>query len=396
MATVLLKAGHIQPVWAGHPWVYAQAVLRIEGGAVAGDEVEVSDPRGNYLGRGFYSPGSAIPVRILLRDRETAVDGALFRTRLQRAVERRQLLGLPSSETSAVRIVNAEGDDLPGLVIDVFGDVAVVQIGTIGMKRREQDIFDAIEAILHPRAILDRTSAQAARAERFTAGEGVVRGDTHLSSLSFAERNIRYELPLALAQKTGFYVDQRPMRGRIEQLAHGRRVLDAYSYVGAFALAAARGGATEVVAVDESALALEVGAECARNNGLIDRIRYVRGDARERMTMAGREGGFDLVLCDPPKFAPTRGARSGALGAYQKLAQAGCRATKPGGLLLLSSCSAAVGLEALTRALAIGAREVNVRATVLERFFQGFDHPVVAAFPEGLYLKSVLAVIEPL
>lgn len=363
---------------------------------MAGDAVDVTDPRGNYLGRGFYSPGSAIPVRILVRDRDTAADSALFRTRLQRAKERRQLLGLPSSETSAVRIVNSEGDDLPGLIVDAFGDVIVVQFGTVGMKRREQDIFDAIEEVLAPRAILDRTSAQAARSERFTAGEGVVRGDESVSSLSFAERGIRYELPLTLAQKTGFYMDQRPMRGRIEQLSHGRRVLDAYSYVGAFAMAAARGGATEVLAVDESALALEIGAECARSNGLIDRIRYVRGDARERMTLAGREGGFDLVLCDPPKFAPTRGARAGALGAYQKLAQAGCRATKPGGLLLLSSCSAAVGLEALTRALAIGAREVNVRATVLERFFQGFDHPVVAAFPEGLYLKSVLAVVESL
>jgi 23S rRNA (cytosine1962-C5)-methyltransferase len=330
----------------------------------------------------------------MVRDREVAIDGALFRTRIRRAVERRRLLGLPSPETSAVRIVNAEGDDLPGLVVDIFGDVVVVQFGTIGMKRREQAILDAIEEALSPRAIVDRTSAATARTERFTAGAGVVRGDTAFSTLSFVERGLHYELPSTLAQKTGFYLDQRPMRGRIEQLARGRRVLDAYSYVGAFAMAAARGGATEVVAIDESATALEVGAECARKNGLIDRIRYARSDARERMNTAGREGGFDLVLCDPPKFAPTKGARSGALGAYQKLAQAACRATKPGGLLLFSSCSAAVGLDALTRALALGAREVNARATVLERFFQGFDHPVVSAFPEGLYLKSVLALVE--
>jgi 23S rRNA (cytosine1962-C5)-methyltransferase len=396
MATVILKAGHVQPVWAGHPWVYAQAVHRIEGGAVAGDEVEVVDPRGNYIGRGFYSPGSAIPVRILSRDRETAVGVDLFRARLARAVERRQVFGLPSHETNAVRLVNAEGDDLPGLVVDAFGDVVVVQIGTFGMKRREGAIFDAIEEVIAPRAILDRTSVATARGESFAPGQGVVRGDPGVSSLSFVERGIRYELPLALAQKTGFYLDQRPMRGRIEQLARGRRVLDAYSYVGAFAMAAARGGATEVVAVDESALALEVGAECARSNGLIDRIRYARSDARERLNAAGREGGFDLVLCDPPKFAPSKAARSGALIAYQKLAQAACRATHPGGLLLLSSCSAAVGLDALTRALAVGAREVNVRATVLERLFQGIDHPVAAAFPEGLYLKSVLAMVEPL
>ncbi len=395
MATVTLKPGHVQPVWAGHPWVYEQAIARIEGGAVAGDELSVVDPRGNFLGRGFYSPGSAIPVRILVRDRDTPVDATLFRNRLLRAVEHRRLFGLPSRETNAVRIVNAEGDDLPGLVIDLFADVAVVQLGTIGMKRREDMLFEVIDQVLSPRAILDRTSTAIARGENFQMGEGVVRGDAGVSTLSFCERGLAYELPLSLAQKTGFYVDQRPMRGRVEQLANGCRVLDAYSYVGSFAMAAARGGATEVVAVDESALALEVGAECARRNGLIDRIRYVRSDARERMTLAGREGGFDLVLCDPPKFAPTRSSKTGALGAYQKLCAAACRATRPGGLLLVASCSAAVGLDALTRALAMGAREVNLRATVLERFFQGVDHPVAAAFPEGLYLKSVLARVEP-
>ncbi len=375
--------------------MYEQAIGRIEGGAVAGDEISVVDPRGNFLGRGFYSPGSAIPVRILVRDRDTPVDAALFRSRLLRAIERRRLFGLPSRETNAVRMVHAEGDDLPGFVVDVFDDVAVVQLGTIGMKRREEMLFEVIDQVLSPRAILDRTSISVARGENFQLGEGVVRGDTALAVLSFSERGLAYELPLSLAQKTGFYLDQRPMRGRVEQLAKGRRVLDAYSYVGSFAMAAARGGATEVVAVDESALALEVGAECARRNGLIEHIRYIRSDARDRLTLAGREGGFDLVLCDPPKFAPTKSSKTGALGAYQKLCGAACRATRPGGLVLVSSCSAAVGLDALTRALAMGAREVNVRATVLERFFQGVDHPVPAAFPEGLYLKSVLASVEP-
>jgi 23S rRNA (cytosine1962-C5)-methyltransferase len=395
MASLTLKPGHVQPIWAGHPWVYEQAISRIEGGAVAGDELSVVDPRGNFIGRGFYSPGSAIPVRILVRDPQTTIDVELFRSRIERAVQRRRAFGLPSAETNALRLVNAEGDDLPGLVVDLFDDVVVVQLGTAGMKRRETMLLEAIERVLSPRAIVDRTSAAVARGENFQLAEGVVRGDTSLSALSFSERGVSYDLPLSLAQKTGFYFDQRPMRGRVEQLAKGRRVLDAYSYVGAFALAAARGGATEVVAVDESALALEVGAECARKNGLLDRIRYVRDDARERMTLAGREGGFDLVLCDPPKFAPRKSSKLGAVAAYQRLCAAACRATKPGGLVLVSSCSAAIGLDLLVRALAIGARDVNVRTTVLERFFQGFDHPVPAAFPEGLYLKSILAHVEP-
>src|SRR5882724_11790219 len=143
MGSVVIKAGHVQPVWAGHPWVYAQAIQRIEGGAVAGDELDVVDPRGNFIGRGFYSPGSAIPVRIVVRDRTTPLDAAFFRARVQRAALRRKVFGLPSRETNALRMINADGDDLPGLVVDVFNDVAVVQLGTIGMKRRERLLFEA-------------------------------------------------------------------------------------------------------------------------------------------------------------------------------------------------------------------------------------------------------------
>lgn len=394
MPIVTLKEGHVQPVWAGHPWVFQQAVQRIEGGAIAGDEVTVQDPRGNVLGRGLYSPKSAIPVRLLTRDPATRIDGAFFRDKISRALELRKRLGLPASETDAYRIVHAEGDGLPGLVIDRFADVVVYQLGTIGMKLREGLILEAIQQLLEPRAILDRTSPAMAKTEGFEPTGGIVRGDTNLDALRFVERGLRYELPLSFGQKTGFYFDQRPLRDRIERLAQGLRVLDAYSYIGSFSMAAARGGALEVEAVDQSATALEIGASCARLNGLEGRIKHVRADARERLARAGREGGFDLVICDPPKFAPTKGARHAALGGYQKLAAAGCRATKPGGWLVLCSCSGAVGLDDLTRALALGARDARMRATVVERFFQGPDHPVPAAFPAGLYLKSVVALVE--
>ena len=168
-------------------------------------------------------------------------------------------------------------------------------------------------------------------------------------------------------------------------------MLDAYSFVGAFAIAAARGGAREVVAVDESARAVEVGSECAALNGVADRIRFVKGDARR--VLADGHGEFDLVIADPPRLAPTRAARDAALVAYAKLAENGCRATRAGGLFILCSCSAAVDLTSLTRALATGAARANARATVLERWFQGPDHPVPAAFGEGLYLKALIARI---
>ncbi|MDP9035782.1 MAG: class I SAM-dependent rRNA methyltransferase [Myxococcota bacterium] len=393
MPIVRLKPGHVQPVWVGHPWIYAQAVDRVEGGATAGDEVSVVDPRGNFLGRGFYSPGSAIPVRLLVRDPGVALDAAFFRSRVESAIALRASLGLPNDQTDGYRLVNAEGDGLPGLIVDRYGDVLAVQFGTIGMKQRESLVHEALTTLMSPRAILDRTSAQTAKVEGFVASSGVVRGED-IAALAFTERGLGFAIPLRLGQKTGFYFDQRPLRARVEQLAHrADRVLDAYAFVGAFAMASARGGAREVVAVDESALAIEVGAECAARNGLQARVRFVKEDARRALAEA--KGSFDLVIADPPRLAPTRGSREQALVAYTKLAENACRATRPGGVVVLCSCSAAVDLAALTRSLAIGATRVNVRATVLERWFQGADHPVPAAFGEGLYLKAVIARIDP-
>jgi 23S rRNA (cytosine1962-C5)-methyltransferase len=396
MATVVLKAGHVQPVWAGHPWVYAQAIERVEGGALAGDEVTVKDARGNVLGAGLYSPRSAIPVRLYARDAGTRIDAALISRRIDEAILRRQNLGLPSGDTDAFRMIHAEGDDLPGLIVDHYGNTLVVQLGTIGIKRREAMILDALERALGPRAVVDRTSPATAKAEGFEPATGVVRGDTSLTELVFSERGLRFRIPLELGHKTGFYLDQRPLRRRIEELAKGRRVLDAFCFVGAVSLAAARGGAASVEAIDSSALALEVAARAAELNGLSSRIAFERADAYESLAHAGRKGGFDLVICDPPKLAPTRAAKKRALTVMRRLAAAGARATKPGGLLVLCSCSAAIGLEELARAAALGARDVGARPLILERLFQGPDHPVPAAFPEGLYLSTLLLEIRPI
>ncbi len=395
MPTVTVKAGHVQPVWAGHPWVFAQAVARISGGATSGDEVDVVDERGNFLGRGLYSPGSAIVVRLCTRSRDTALDPGWFAGRIEASIARRQSLGLPSEQTNAYRLVHAEGDDLPGLIVDRFGDTIAVQFATIGMKRREGIILDALERLLSPGSIVDRSSEKAARTEGFRAAKGVVRG-AERNALEFTELGLRFNIPLELSQKTGFYVDQRPLRARIETLAKGRRVLDTFTYVGAIAMGAARGGATEVLAVDENALAVEVAAEQAKLNGLGDSLHFERADAHDVLARAGRQGGYELVVCDPPKMAPSRAAKKRAEGAMRRLAAAGASATRPGGLLVLCSCSAAIGVDELTRALALGGRDVGTRPIVLERWFQGADHPVPAAFPAGLYLASIIAEVAPL
>jgi 23S rRNA (cytosine1962-C5)-methyltransferase len=396
VATVRLKPGHVQPIWAGHPWVYAQALDRVEGGASRGDEVTVTDPRGNFLGRGFYSPGSAIPVRILTRDPQVALDVGFFRARLAHALGVRRALGLgdPAAErpTTGYRLVHADGDGLPGLIIDRFDDVLAIQLLTAGMKQREPLILEALHHVVAPRAVVDRTPAQVEKTEAFKPGSGVIRG-ADVKAFVFQERGLRWHIPLELAQKTGFYFDQRELRAKVETLAKGKRVLDAYAFTGSFGLAAARGGASEVVCVDESALAMEVAAENARHNGLASVMRFERQDARRAMQDA--HAAFDLAVVDPPRLAPSRGAKEQALVMYAKLAELGCRATKPGGILVLCSCSAAVDLGSLTRALATGAVRANVQTTVIDRGFQGSDHPVPAAFPEGLYLKALVARVEP-
>ncbi|MBI4705701.1 MAG: class I SAM-dependent rRNA methyltransferase [Deltaproteobacteria bacterium] len=410
LPAVVLKAGHVRPVWAGHPWVFAQAIERIDGEVQPGDEVRVLDARGNALGRGLCSPGSAIAVRIFSFDPVVGVDAALFERRLERAVMLRRAAGLPEErpghETTGYRLVHGEGDGLPGLIVDVYGDVLCVQLGTAGLARRAPELLDLLEKLVGPRAIVDRTPAPVAQSEGFVASAGVVRGAAQ-SELRFHERGLRYELPLVLGQKTGYYFDQRPLRALVEPLVRGSRVLDACCYVGSFALTAARGGAARVLAVDTSAPAIAAARACAESNGFGDRIELAAEEAASAFARVGAQGGADLVICDPPKLAPgpRRGAGRAAhrsegrahervLDAYRSLGTQAARAVAPGGVLAFSCCAGSVSLEELQRALALGARDAGRRALVVERCFQGADHPVPAAFPEGLYLKTLVARID--
>lgn len=393
MAHVVLKPGHVQPIFAGHPWVYRQAVAAVVGGPHAGAEVVVKDPQGKFLGRGFYSESKALAVRVCSR-RDVALGADFFVERVQQAVQLRKQLGLPSEETTGYRLVHGEADGLPGLIVDVFGDVASIQLNTQGMKQREGMVFAALATVLAPLAILDRTSSTATRFEGVPAGVGLVRGDPEISALSFRERGFAFELPLTLSQKTGFYFDQRALRERVEHFARGARVLDAYSFVGAFGLAAARGGADSVLCVDQSPLVAEIAAEVVRMNGMSHRVKVLKEDAADALGKASRDGGFDLVLCDPPKLAPARANTANALRHYRGLARAACLATRPGGLLFFSSCSGSVSSSDLARAVALGARDANLSATVLEQHVQAADHPVPAAFPEGLYLKSLIVRVD--
>ena len=299
-------------------------------------------------------------------------------------------LGLPGAETTGYRLVHAEGDGLPGLIVDRFGDVLAVQLLTIGMKRREGLVLEALERPSSPRAILDRTPASSGKAEGFTPEGGVVRGD-EIDALTFTERGLRFRVPLELGQKTGFYFDQRPLRARVEQLARGARVLDAFASSVAFALAAARGGATRGDGRRrERARAARSAPSAPRartgSTSAIEFVKAGRAQGPRRGPRGASTSSSAIRRGSRPRAAPGAGARR-----LRQARRAACRAARRAASLVFCSCSAAVDLDALTRALAAGAPRANVQATVFDRQFQGADHPVPAAFPEGLYLKALIA-----
>jgi 23S rRNA (cytosine1962-C5)-methyltransferase len=394
---VTLKPGHVKPVWAGHPWVYAQAIGRLEGSPEAGDVVEVVDPEGRFQGRGFWSPGSAIPVRLLTRHPDEPLDEALLAARVAAAAARRaRLLGLPAAETDGFRLVHAEGDGLPGLVADRYGDTVCAQLLTHGTKRREGAVFDALTALPGIVRVIEVAAGEAQRREGVEAATRVVRGAAAESvELAFRERGFRFRVPLALAQKTGYYFDQRENRARVEELARGRTVLDACSYLGGFALAAARGGARAVVAVDRAEPVLAAARGIAQENALGDAIEWRAGDVRRdlgRWADAGER--WELVVLDPPKLAPTLRHLDRARSAYEGLNAAALRLVARGGVLATCSCSAAVGPEELLRIVAVAARRVGRRVDVLAIGGQAPDHPTPAAFPEGRYLTCAFVAVE--
>ncbi len=395
MPSVHLARGRVQPVWAGHPWVYAQAIDHVEGAPAPGDVVDVLDPEGRHHGRGYWSPRSAIPVRIATRDKNDPLDGPSIGRKIEAARAMRRKFGLPSVETTGYRLVHAEGDGLPGLIVDVLGDTAVVQLLSIGMKRREDDVFAHVARVAEVETVIEVGSENVAAIEGYVAETRVVRGPEK-ATIDLLERGMGFEVSGTITQKTGFYFDQRDNRAIVEALAPGMRVLDLYTFVGAFALFAARGGAEHVLAVDSAIAAITMGARMAHRHGFASKISFERADAKDEMERLHRKHEtFDLVILDPPKLAPTAKHLDKARLLYRKLNAEAARLVAPGGYLLSCSCSGAMEFSDFKRTAVMGARDAHRDLVLLKTGEQGVDHPSPAAFPEGRYLKACLFRVTP-
>jgi 23S rRNA (cytosine1962-C5)-methyltransferase len=388
-ARVLLRQGRARPLWYGHPWVYGNAVLRLDGVAEPGDVVSVTDHDGKFIGRGFWNPRSQIPVRLCTR-RDEPVDAAFLRARIAAARARRARLGLPSDKTTAYRLINSEGDDLPGLVVDAFGGAISVQVTTLGMAARREVLFEALAAELRPEAVYEVAAASYAEVEGFIAQAREVKG-AGATRVACREDGIALEVEPLSGQKTGMFVDQRPSRMRVGQLARGARVLDCYSYAGGFALQAARGGATDVTAVDSSARAIARIEAHAASNGVS--VRAVEADSFRFLETATPRS-YDLVVIDPPKFARARKDLEAARKGYERLNALALTACAPGAILVTCSCSQNVSAGDFERIVAAGAKQSGRTVRILEQTGPGPDHPLPPGFSEGQYLKVFFVQVD--
>lgn len=386
MAVVHLARGKQKRAIEGHPWIFQGEVESVRGDFTPGDVVSVVDHRGQGLGRGYINPKSQIIVR-MLTNRDETVDREFFRRRLERAWQYRQRF-LP--DTSACRVVFGEADFIPGLIVDKFGDILVIQSLALGIERWLGDIVEILKELLEPRGIFERNDVPVRELEGMEQRKGVLYGEFD-PRLIITENGLQIHVDVENGQKTGYFLDQRENRRSVRPYINGGRVLDCFSNVGGFALNAAAAGAKEVLAVDASADALAQAQRNAELNGLQDRISYRAGNAFDilRQLETAQER-FDLIVLDPPAFAKSRGALEGAVRGYKEINLRALRMIPSGGFLVTCSCSYHMNAELFKALVADAALDARRRLRLVEERAQGKDHPIVVGYDESHYLKCLI------
>ena len=374
---------------AGSPWIFSNEIRMDEAAKsiAPGAVINVRGEDGRAFGTGYFNPKSLIAIRLWSDDCDLVIDRDFFAARLKRALALRDAIyGKPF-----YRLVHAEGDALPGLVIDRFDDTLSVQIGTAGMERQTETLLQALEIAVKPKTVILRNDAPSRALEGLDSQVKTVKGEGR--RIAVEENGARYFADLAEGQKTGWYYDQRDNRAFIAGLAKGKTVLDAYSYTGGFGILAAKAGAKEVVCLDSSAPALAIAEESARANGVT--IQAVKADVfeeLERLKAAGER--FDIVVADPPPFVKSKKDLEPGAKAYRKLARLAADVTAPGGVMMIASCSHNIPPDRFAQECAQGLLRAHRQAAMIRQSGAGPDHPVHPLLPESAYLKAIAYALD--
>ncbi|MEB4593544.1 class I SAM-dependent methyltransferase [Candidatus Thiothrix sp. Deng01] len=387
---VILKNGRDKNVRAHHPWVFSGAVDKLKGKPQSGETVEVRAANGDLLGLGAWSPASQIQVR-LWTFADAVIDRSFFLERIRQALAYRQQLGIPE-HNSGYRLVNAESDGLPGVVVDKFGDWLVMQCLTAGAEHWKQTLADALLEAVPAHGVYERSDVDVRKKEGLENITGTLRGTPPPACIDIEEAGRRYRVDAHNGHKTGFYLDQRDNRSQLQQYASGKTVLNCFAYTGGFAIAALHGGAEHAVNIDASQPALELAAQTAALNGFQPaQMENVCGDVFKLLREYRNEGRqFDIVVLDPPKFADNRNQLEKAARGYKDINLLGFKLLKPGGLLFTFSCSGLMESNLFQKIVADAAVDAGCDARILRKLDQAADHPTRLAFPEGYYLKGLI------
>lgn len=388
-ATVVLKPGREKPVRNHHPWIFSGAIQRIEGGAEDGEVVRVAAADGSFLAWGYLNRRSQIAARLLSWDPDESLDSAFWRRRLERAIQGRAGLAADPT-TNAYRLVSAESDGLPGLIVDRYGDWLVVQCLTLGIARRRSEIAALLADMVSPQGIYARDDADIRRKEELPLEKTPLWGHPPPDRIEILEHGHRFWVDVQNGHKTGFYLDQRENRRRTAAYCPGLDVLNAFAYTGGFAIYAGKAGARSVVNVDTSADALELASENLVLNQCPPQ-EMVNADLFQQLREYRRQGRqFDLIILDPPKFAKSQSQVMDAARGYKDLNLVAMQILKPGGWLVTFSCSGLVSADLFQKIVFGASVDAGRDVQILEWLAQGADHPVLLTFPESAYLKGLV------
>jgi 23S rRNA (cytosine1962-C5)-methyltransferase len=388
---VTLKPGRERSLVRRHPWVFSGAIGKVQGAPQSGATVEIRAADGAFLAWAAYSPASQIRARVWSFDEADVPGPELFGRKIEAALALRRAAIAPET-TNALRLIHGESDGLPGLIADRYADVLVVQILSAGCERWREPLIEILRDTSGCARMYERSNTEARELEGLAQRAGAVSGAEPDGPIRILEHAIQYEVDVVSGQKTGFYLDQRDNRARVGLLAAGREVLNGFCYTGGFALSVLSGGARSVLSVDSSAPALELARRNLALNGLdAGRSEWLEADvfgALRKLRDEGRR--FDLVVLDPPKFAPTPKDTARAARGYKDINLNALKLLRPGGLLATFSCSGGVSPELFQKIVAGAAADAGASLMLRERFSAAPDHPVLVEFPEGEYLKGLL------